>query len=85
MVRRYAQLDEIDVRENDCVEKGTVIGRAGKSRLTNWPSSWALARRATVALKEDWHAAPDEEHDHGPKTQGSKTDCERGPDTEDGR
>jgi murein DD-endopeptidase MepM/ murein hydrolase activator NlpD len=33
MVSRYAQLDKIDVRANDCVEKGTVIGRAGKSRL----------------------------------------------------
>jgi septal ring factor EnvC (AmiA/AmiB activator) len=30
MVSRYAQLDKIDVRENDCVEKGAVIGRAGQ-------------------------------------------------------
>jgi murein DD-endopeptidase MepM/ murein hydrolase activator NlpD len=35
MVSRYAQLDKIDVRENDCVARGAVIGRAGKSRLEN--------------------------------------------------
>jgi hypothetical protein len=74
---RRGQADELGSRR----ERAAEVARIELVAL----SSWALARRGHRRVEEDWHAAPDQEHDHGPQTQGSKTDCQRGPDAEDGR